>query len=171
MKCLKCNFKNPPDSRFCSSCGTQIHYPEKIPTSYTETIRTYVRELTRGSTLAGRYEVIEELGGGGMGKVYRVLDSEIKEEVAVKILRPEIADDKETIERFRNELIFSRKISHRNVCRMYDLSKAQETYYITMEYVPSEDLKTSIRRPLVDVTEKVGGYRLVWSGASFVTLA
>ena len=54
---------------------------------------------------------------------------------------------------------------------MYDLSKAQETYYITMEYVPSEDLKTSIRRPLVDVTEKVGGYRLVWSGASFVTLA
>ena len=81
-----------------------------------------------------------------MGKVYTVFDNEIKEKVALKLLKPEIAADENTIERFRNELKFARKISHRNVCRMYDLSKEEGTHYITMEYVPGEDLKSTIKR-------------------------
>jgi serine/threonine protein kinase/tetratricopeptide (TPR) repeat protein len=81
-----------------------------------------------------------------MGEVYRVADQTINEEVALKVLKPEIAADKKTIERFRNELKFARKVSHRNVCRMYDLSEIEGTSYITMEYVPGEDLKSFIRR-------------------------
>ena len=81
-----------------------------------------------------------------MGKVYKVLDKKIKEKVALKLIKPEIAADEETIERFRNELKFARKISHRNVCRMYDLSEDEGTHYITMEYVSGEDLKSTIRR-------------------------
>ncbi len=95
---------------------------------------------------AGRYQVIEELGHGGMGRVYKVLDTEIKEKIALKLLRPEIALDKETVERFSNELKLARKISHRNVCRMFDLGKAEGTTFITMEFVPGEDLKRLIRR-------------------------
>jgi len=105
-----------------------------------------MKELTRGSTFAKRYEVIEELGKGGMGKVYRVSDKKIEEEVALKLLKPEIAADKETIKRFSNELRFARKIVHKNVCRMYDLGEEKGTHYITMEYVSGEDLKSSIRR-------------------------
>ena len=81
-----------------------------------------------------------------MGRVYKVFDTDIKEKVALKLLRPEIALDKETIERFSNELKLARKISHRNVCRMFDLGKSEGTTFITMEFVPGEDLKKFIRK-------------------------
>ena len=112
----------------------------------TETLRTPVHELTTGSTFAGRYQVIEELGHGGMGRVYKVQDTDIKEKVALKLLRPEITLEKETVERFSNELKLARKISHRNVCRMFDLGRAEGTTFITMEFVPGEDLKSFIHR-------------------------
>jgi len=102
-------------------------------------------ELSTGSTFANRYQIIEELGKGGMGKVYKAHDTEIKEKVALKLIKPEIAADKKTIERFQNELKFARKIGHRNVCRMYDLNKEEGSYYITMEYVGGENLKSMIR--------------------------
>jgi serine/threonine protein kinase/Tfp pilus assembly protein PilF len=110
----------------------------------TETLSTAVRELTMGSTFAGRYQVIEELGKGGMGRVYKVFDSKIKEKVALKLIKPEIASDKETIERFGNELRLARKISQRNVCRMFDIGEAEGDHFITMEYVHGEDLKSMI---------------------------
>jgi serine/threonine protein kinase len=81
-----------------------------------------------------------------MGKVYRVVDKTIDEEVALRVLKPEIAADLGTLERFRNELKLARRISHRNVCRMYDLSEEARTSFITMEYVSGEDLKSFIRR-------------------------
>jgi eukaryotic-like serine/threonine-protein kinase len=110
----------------------------------TETLQTPVRELTTGSTFAGRYQVIEELGHGGMGRVYKVFDTKIKEKIALKLIKPEIASDKETIERFGNELRFARKISQRNVCRMFDIGEAEGAHFITMEYVHGEDLKSMI---------------------------
>ena len=112
----------------------------------TETLQTPVRELTTGSTFAGRYQVIEELGHGGMGRVYKVQDTDIKEKVALKLLRPEITLDKEAVERFSNELKLARRISHRNVCRMFDLGRAEGTTFITMEFVPGEDLKSFLHR-------------------------
>ena len=105
-----------------------------------------IKELTTGSTFVDRYQIIEELGKGGMGKVYKVLDTEIKEKIALKLLKPEIGIDEEIIERFRNELKLARKISQRNVCRMYDLNRAEGAYYITMEYIVGEDLKRLIRK-------------------------
>lgn len=89
---------------------------------------------------------MEELGKGGMGAVYRVFDKKIEEEVALKLLNPEVSSDLKTIERFRNELKLARKISHKNVCRMYDLNEEKGTQYITMEYVSGEDLKSTIIR-------------------------
>jgi len=145
MKCPRCQFENPETQRFCGECGTQLFSTKSIPLSPTETLQAPIKELTMGSTFAGRYQIIEELGKGGMGKVYKVFDTDIKEKVALKLLKPEIASDKETIERFSNELKYARKISHRNVCRMYDLGKAEGTNFITMEYVEGEDLKSMIR--------------------------
>jgi serine/threonine protein kinase len=114
--------------------------------SSTKTISTPVQELSRGTTFAKRYEIVEELGKGGMGKIYRVFDKTTKEDVALKLLKSEIASDQKTIERFRNELTLARKITHRNVCRMYDLNEEDNTYFITMEYIQGEDLKSLIRR-------------------------
>ena len=146
MKCPKCNSENPGDSRFCSNCGTQMLPSTGISYSQTKTLQETPRELTIGSAFAGRYQIIEELGRGGMGKVYKALDTEIEEKVALKLLKPEIAADENMILRFKNELKFARKITHKNVCRMYDLNEHESIKYITMEYVPGEDLKASIRR-------------------------
>ncbi len=114
--------------------------------SFTKTLEIPTTSLEKGSFFAGRYEVQEELGKGGMGRVYKVLDREIGETVALKILNPDIAADQKTIERFRNELKVARKITHRNVCRMHDINKEKNFYFITMEYVPGEDLKSLIRK-------------------------
>ncbi|MBL7083125.1 MAG: protein kinase [Candidatus Aminicenantes bacterium] len=146
MKCPKCHFDNPEDSQFCMKCGTQIITPGEGPSPHTNTLHIPLMELTIGSTFAGRYQVVEELGRGGMGRVYKVFDKEIKETIALKLLNPIIASDEKMIERFRNELKLSRKISHKNICRMYHFGEEGGTYYITMEYVPGEDLKSLIRR-------------------------
>jgi tetratricopeptide (TPR) repeat protein/tRNA A-37 threonylcarbamoyl transferase component Bud32 len=145
VKCPDCGTDNTQDSEFCKKCGTQIRESEEKPLP-TQTIEAPREELTTGSTFARRYQIIEELGKGGMGKVYKAHDTEIKEKIALKLIKPEISADKKTIERFQNELKFARKIGHRNVCRMYDLNKEEGSYYITMEYVSGEDLRSFIRR-------------------------
>jgi len=116
------------------------------PISVTKTLEMPTKELSIGSTFAGRYQIIEEIGRGGMGRVYKALDKDVEEKVALKLLNPEIAADEKIIKRFRNELKFARKITHKNVCRMFDLNEEEGTPYITMEYVPGEDLKSSVRR-------------------------
>jgi serine/threonine protein kinase/tetratricopeptide (TPR) repeat protein len=109
-------------------------------------MRMPIQELTRGTVFAGRYEIIEELGQGGMGAVYRVEDRKINEEVALKLIKPVIALDRKIIERFNHELRIARKISHRNVCRMHDLGESEGVHFITMEYVAGEDLKSLMKR-------------------------
>jgi len=146
MKCPKCNLDNPDTQSFCGDCGTQLESAEVAQPSVTKTLETPREELTRGTLFADRYEIIEELGKGGMGRVYRVEDTKLEQEVALKLIKPEIAKDKKTIERFRNELKLAREIAHRNVCRMYDLNEEKGIHYITMEYVRGEDLRSLIRR-------------------------
>ena len=146
MKCTKCDFDNTQRSRFCSNCGTPLFPVSSVQESPTKTLHFPMKRLKRGRVFGQRYEVIEELGEGGMGIVYKVFDRKIDEKVALKVLVPEIAGDEKTIERFRNELKLARKISHRNVCRMYDLSEEEKTQFITMEFVPGENLKNLIKR-------------------------
>jgi serine/threonine protein kinase len=98
-----------------------------------------------------------------MGKVFKVYDHKISEVVGLKLIRPEISINDKAIERFKNELKFARKITHRNICRMYDLGEEGFYHYITMEYVAGEDLKRFIRRagPLssgkaINIAKQVG---------------
>jgi serine/threonine-protein kinase len=145
IECPKCHSDNPDDTIYCGKCATPLKPTEDIP-ARTETIEAPREELTTGSTFAVRYQIIEELGKGGMGRVYKATDTKIKEKIALKLIKPEIAKDKKTIERFSNELRLARKIRHKNVCGMFDLGEEKGTHYITMEFVPGEDLRSSIRR-------------------------
>jgi len=147
MICPSCKAENQPDSRFCNKCATPLpsDVAEAAP-SHTQTMMTPYADLVRGTVFAGRYEIIEDLGKGGMGKVYKAFDQKIKEVVALKLIKPEIGFNEKAIERFKNELRFARKISHRNVCRLYDLGEFGLAHFITMEYVEGEDLKNFVRR-------------------------
>jgi len=138
IKCPKCHHENPDDTIYCGRCATPLKPSEDI--GVTETIEAPKEELTRGTTFAGRYEIIEELGKGGMGRVYRVEDKKLEQEIALKLIKPEIASDKKTIERFRNELRTARNIRHKNVCGMFDLGEAQGAHFITMEYIRGESI-------------------------------
>jgi len=143
VKCPKCHSDNTDTARFCSNCAAPL---QEIPVAHTKTIETPIEGLTTGSTFAERYQIIEQLGVGGMGEVYRAVDKKLDEEVALKLIKPEIASDEKTIDRFGNELKLARKIVHRNVGRMYELMEEGGTHFITMEYVPGEDLKSFIKR-------------------------
>ncbi|OGD18687.1 MAG: hypothetical protein A2W03_08835 [Candidatus Aminicenantes bacterium RBG_16_63_16] len=169
MKCSKCRTENPPDSKFCRECATPIPASDRIPgydearkkppaspgisssdlkdqASPTRTFEIAGNALTRGILFAGRYEIIEQLGAGGMGCVYRAFDKKIDEEVALKLLQPMTVADKGIVERFRNELKIARKIRHAHVGGMFDLGEEGDTLFISMEYVRGEDLKSLIRR-------------------------
>ncbi len=99
-----------------------------------------------GSVFAGRYEIKEVLGMGGMGVVYRAVDRELGEPVAIKTLRTEVVgSDGVALERFKQEIRLARKITHRNVVRTYDLGETSGTYYITMEFVEGTSLKQLIQ--------------------------
>lgn len=145
-KCQHCEFENPEVTTFCGQCGTRLQLENGTLSLPTQTFFYPKKQLTLGSTITERYQIIEELGKGGMGSVYKVMDKEIQQVVALKILNPQIASDETMIERFRNELVLSRKITHKNVCRMYDISKEENNLFITMEYIQGEDLKGFIRR-------------------------
>jgi serine/threonine protein kinase len=143
IKCPKCDTDNPSDSKFCKECASPLLSPEP---SVTRTLETPAKRLTGGSDLAGRYEIIEELGRGGMGHVYRAYDKQLKDEVALKLIKPEIAADRNVLDRFSHELKISRKIVHKNVGRMYELMEDNGTYFITMAYVPGQNLKGLIKQ-------------------------
>ena len=102
--------------------------------------------LAVGQTFANRYEVKSVLGMGGMGVVYRALDRELGEPVAIKTLKGDaMASDPTLLQRFKDEIRLARKITHRNVVRTYDLGEVEGMYYITMEFVEGQSLKHLIQ--------------------------
>lgn len=95
--------------------------------------------------LGARYDVLGEIGRGGMGVVYKVRDRETQEIIAAKVLRAEIGEAP-NIERFKNELRLARRITHKNVCRIYDFNREDALVFITMEYVEGESLRALLDR-------------------------
>lgn len=101
--------------------------------------------LRPGAVLAGRYEILQLLGEGGMGAVYKARDTELDRLVAIKVIRPELASSPQMLQRFKQELVVARQITHKNVVRIYDLGEADGVKFITMEYIEGEDLKSILR--------------------------
>src|SRR5271154_4913433 len=98
------------------------------------------------AALGVRYEVLGEAGHGSMGNVYKARDRETGETVALKLLKPEIASDQAMMDRFKNELLFARKITHKNVCRVYEFNRVAGIAYTAMEFVKGESLRSVLNR-------------------------
>lgn len=99
-----------------------------------------------GTRVADRYRVVALLGKGGMGEVYRADDLTLEQPVALKFLPQALTGDPDALERFRNEVRTARRVSHANVCRVYDVGEAEGQPFLSMEYVDGEDLASLLRR-------------------------
>jgi serine/threonine protein kinase/class 3 adenylate cyclase len=111
-----------------------------------EVYREVHGSLSGPSSIPSRYEVLSQLGTGGMGMVYKVRDLETDEIVALKILKPEIATDATVQENFKRELCLARKITHKNVCRIHDFSRSNGAAHASMEFVEGESLQSRLNR-------------------------
>src|SRR5512139_1374215 len=129
MICPSCKALNDDAAEACFTCGRALS------------------ALTQGSVIAGRYEVLSQLGKGGMGMVYKAHDRMLDEPVAIKVLRAEFANTGEMAKRFRQEIKLARKVSHRNVCRIHEYDEDPDlgVRYISMEYVEGTDVKQLAR--------------------------
>jgi tetratricopeptide (TPR) repeat protein/predicted Ser/Thr protein kinase len=102
--------------------------------------------LAEGTEIGHRYRVVKLLGRGGMGAVYRCRDEELQRDVALKVIRPEIAADSDVLDRFKREIQLSSRVTHRNVLRVYDLGEAEGVRFLTMQFVEGEDLSSLLKR-------------------------
>ncbi len=99
-----------------------------------------------GQSFADRYTIVERIGDGGMGEVYKAIDrSRHGRTVALKLIRASLARRGDALQRFRRELDLAQKVNHANVCRLHDLGEVQGQFYISMEYVDGQTLDDLIR--------------------------
>ena len=146
--------ETPPPSSDISDAPTMAHgstellgstpAPPMTPVSDVDLAKQTV--LAPGTVLAGRYRVLKVLGQGGMGAVYQARDQELDRVIALKVIRPDLADNPSILQRFKQELILARHVTHKNVVRIYDLGESDGTRFITMEYVEGDDLRTLLRK-------------------------
>ncbi len=189
MECPHCHSSNPPTALRCGKCDTPFDFDAAtmavtaaaVMTPPGQTAESFAKgwslpaptaagatgsSLAPGSVLGTRYEIMQMLGQGGMGAVYKAKDLELDRVVAVKVIRPELAVHPDVLQRFKQELILARQITHRNVIRIFDLSEAQGIKFITMEFIEGQDLKALIteKGPL-SFEESVANHRTSLPGA------
>jgi TolB-like protein/predicted Ser/Thr protein kinase len=153
VKCPKCLSDNPDTQSFCGDCGTQLPASEGISPSLTKTLQTPVKTLTKGSTFAGRYKIIEELGRGGMGVVYKAEDTKLKRTVALKLLPPELTHIPEVKERFMREAQAAAALEHPNICTVHEFDEAEEKTFISMAFIEGQNLRKKIESGPLELEE------------------
>jgi serine/threonine-protein kinase len=136
VTCPACQAENDSSASACVSCGASLLAPTTVVVSV---------DLSPGQLFDGRYEIQGPLGRGGMGMVYRARDKTLDETVAIKVLRPDFAQDPTMAARFRSEIKLARKVRHRNVCAIHDYGEEKGLLYISMELVEGVDLKRVLR--------------------------
>jgi len=153
MKCPKCQSDNPDTSRFCGNCATSLTLAKAAPPSLTETLESPVRTITPGTVFAGRYEILEHIGAGGMGEVYRAIDKNLGRHVAVKILPAAFADDKERMARFEREAKLLAVLNHPNIAAIHGLEESEGRRFLVLELVEGETLQARLNRGPLPVDE------------------
>ncbi len=141
----------PPDSEPLPDETPSLGVATDSPASLEDilesaTLSGMTRVLPRLTRFGNRYEIIELIGEGGMGRVYKARDLELDREIALKIIRGESSGDPSVLKRFKQELLLARRITHKNVVRIYDLGEARGIKFFTMELIDGESLKDVIRK-------------------------
>ncbi|MFZ2054522.1 MAG: protein kinase [Candidatus Aminicenantales bacterium] len=144
MECPKCHAENKDDSRFCSHCATPLNVEVTLPTSLTQTLTTPLPVVSMGALIAGKYKIIEEIGRGGMGIVYKAEDLKLKRTVALKFLPPGLTHIPDVKDRFMREAQAAAALDHPNICTVYEFDQAEGKAFISMAYIEGQSLKKKI---------------------------
>ena len=151
VECPKCRHSNASGSLRCASCSALLSSEDLTLTEAMGDGWSVVTPgagvntlpgLAPGRVIANRYEIIQLLGEGGMGAVFKVQDRQLERVVALKIIRPELAGHPTILRRFKQELLLARQVTHRNVIRIFDLGVADGLHFITMDFVQGRDLNS-----------------------------
>ncbi len=162
-KCPKCNTDNPDTKHFCGDCGTQLGHPKDIH-QVTKTFETHSPQFSPGTSLAGRYEIIKELGRGGMGEVYLAEDTNLKRQVAIKVLPQPFALDQERLARFEREARVLASLNHPNIATIYGLERSDGRQLLVMELVEGETLAELLKKGPLPVEEALDVCRQIAEG-------
>lgn len=165
MLCPKCQKPIPEGKAVCPACHDDnptvaIDLKQQAPAAVHRSsgaspapVPTVV--LAPGTVLVDRFEIVQLLGEGGMGSVYKAIDREFDRPVALKTIRSDLVSNPNILNRFKQELLLARQVSHKNIVRLYDIFAAEGVKFITMEFVEGEDLKTILKRGKPPVRESV----------------
>ncbi len=152
MECPKCKTNNPVDSKFCKECASSLSDTD-ISISQTKTLQTPVQDLVNRKTFAGRYKLIEELGRGGMGVVYKAMDTKLKRTVALKFLPPELTHIPDVKERFMREAQAAAALDHPNICTVHEFDEDDKETFISMAYIEGQSLRKKIESGSLELEE------------------
>ena len=167
MQCPRCGAENPNDAASCTACrkdlsdlnltaaratgGSPAEFELVRPTivggpSGERSAPSLRGSIKEGADLGERYHIVQRLGEGGMGEVYLARDRELDRDVALKVIRLDLASHPAILDRFKREIQLSSNVTHKNVLRVYDLGEAGGVKFLTMEYVDGQDLSALLRR-------------------------
>jgi TolB-like protein len=144
LKCPKCHSDNVDTSRFCARCGAVLASQEQPSLSATKTLVSPVGGLARDSLIAGKYRIIEEVGAGGMGVVFRAYDEPLDRDVAIKVLSPASLGDPTAHARLLREARTASRLNHPHICTIHDVGEAEGQTYIAMELVRGQTLRARL---------------------------
>ena len=146
MKCSKCQFDNPDATNFCGKCGVSLTPGARMADSLTKTLATPLPVIAKDKLIDGIYRIIEEIGLGGMGVVYKAEDLKLKRFLALKFLPPHLIDSPGLKERFLIEAQAAAALNHPNICIIHEVGEAEGRPYIAMEHVEGETLRDRIKK-------------------------
>ena len=154
INCPSCNAEVRVDSDTCPACGIELNPSESDATRRLETPRRPTSSFDSidnarfvpGAIIAERYRIVGLLGRGGMGEVYRADDLKLSQPVALKFLPEHLLSDGAALARFHREVRVARQVSHKNVCRVYDIGEVDGRHFLSMEFIKGEELSSFMRR-------------------------
>ncbi len=147
MKCPKCHTDNPDSSRFCGSCAALLSRDSPPIDSLTKTIQAPAHGLSKGTLVARKYRIVDEIGRGGMGIVYKAEDISLQRTVALKFLPAQWTADPEARERFVHEARAASALDHSNICNIHEIGEAEDDrMYIAMAFYEGKSLREKIKQ-------------------------
>jgi serine/threonine protein kinase/Tfp pilus assembly protein PilF len=155
MKCPQCHFDNPDTSRFCGHCATPLTSAKAATPSQDKTIPESLKIIPRDAIIAGKYKVLDMIGRGGMGIVYKAEDTKLQRPVALKFLAEDLAHDRQAVERFQREARAASALNHPHICTIYDIDEHEGQHFIALEFLEGKTLSEYMQGKRLDVDQIV----------------